>query len=158
MATNNRLLDALIGNKNNQTQATQSASIGRSIDSQQDAWNKALSDQPSTFKTWNPDVPDTSTQKTNPLLSFTDQWKQQQEEKPEELKKKSWFASLIEDANKKSEENPWAFDATNNVIDTTVPEKEEPKVEAPKPIVQPEETQPKSEPYVDENGVITGLF
>ena len=147
MATKNNLLDILkgVGNtitsavnkSNNQTQATQSASIGRSIDSQQDAWNKALADQPSTFKTWNPDVPDTSTQKSNPLLSFTDEWKQQQAEKKEEPKKKSWFASLIEDANKKSEENPWGYDATNNIIDTT------PKAETPK-------EEPKKEPKAEE--------
>ena len=142
MATKNILLDYM---RNKETQSNQAAStgIGRSIDSQQDAWNKALADEPSTYKTWNPDV-DTTPQKTNNLLTFTDEWKQKQADKKaetEQPKKKSWFASLIEDANKKSEENPWSFDATNNIIDTTqkaeTPKeepKEEPKAEEKKPL------------------------
>lgn len=136
MATMNRLLEAIRGT---QTQSSQAAStnIGRNIDSQQAAWDQSLKEQPSTFKTWNPDV---DTPKTNPLLSFTPEWKEQQaakkKQEQEKPKKKGLFGITIPDGS----ENPWDYDATNNIIDTSVPAKpaETPKVEEPK---EPEKKQ-----------------
>ena len=134
MATN-ILLDAM---RKKQTQSQQAASsgIGRSIDSQQEAWSQSLRDQPSTFKAQSLETEDTTPKTTNPLLTFTDDWKKQQEEKSKP-KKKGLFGITIPDGS----ENPWDYDATANIIDTSVPAT--PKVEEPKP-AEPE--QPKSKP------------
>ena len=135
MAVDNKLLRILSGK---QTQSSQAASsgIGRSIDSQQEAWSQSLRDQPSTFKAQSLEAEDTAPKTTNPLLTFTDDWKKQQEEKSKP-KKKGLFGITIPDGS----ENPWDYDATANIIDTSVPAT--PKVEEPKP-VEPE--QPKSKP------------
>ena len=138
MATN-RILDAIMGK---QTQSSQAASsgIGRNIDSQQAAWDQSLKEQPSTFKTWNPDV---DTPKTNPLLSFTPEWQEQQAKKKQEQekpKKKGLFGITIPDGS----ENPWDYDATNNIIDTSVPAT--PKKEEPKKVEPPKEEKKKEEP------------
>ena len=135
MAVDNKLLRILSGK---QTQSSQAASsgIGRSIDSQQEAWSQSLRDQPSTFKAQSLETEDTAPKTTNPLLTFTDDWKKQQEEKSKP-KKKGLFGITIPDGS----ENPWDYDATNNIIDTSVPAT--PKVEEPKP-AEPE--QPKSKP------------
>lgn len=113
----NILLDYM---KNKQTQSSQAASTGsgRSIDSQQAAWDQALKEKPST---WNPEPIEAP--KTNPLLSSATV----EEPKP---KKKGFLGITIPDGS----ENPWDYDATNNIIDTSVPAKpaETPKVEEPK--------------------------
>ena len=114
----NRLLDILNGGKSQSTQAATTSS-SRSIDSQQDAWDDALNQQPSTF---------------------TAKSLEPEEEKP---KKKGLFGITIPDGS----ENPWDYDATNNIIDTSVPatpKKEETKQEPVNPFVEQEK--PKSQP------------
>ena len=136
MAKVNNLLDIITGKAQTQSQQAASSGIGRSIDSQQEAWSQSLRDQPSTFKAQSLETEDTAPKTTNPLLTFTDDWKKQQEEKSKP-KKKGLFGITIPDGS----ENPWDYDATANIIDTSVPAT--PKVEEPKP-AEPE--QPKSKP------------